>query len=102
MARCRISRCCLLAASSLAAALLCGQAAADPECHCRANGESYLLGEQSCIKTNEGYRLARCAMALNNTTWQITGESCPSAGLESALRLAALPMSPLPSIPRDR
>jgi len=73
-----------LAALVVAAALSCGAAgAAELECQCRANGDAYLLGEHTCLKTNEGYRLARCAMVLNNTSWQIVGDSCASVRLDS-------------------
>ncbi len=57
-------------------------AAAD--CQCRSNGEYFVLGEHTCIKTNEGYRLARCDMVLNNTSWVVVGYSCPMTSLPAA------------------
>lgn len=59
-------------------------AAAEPNCTCRAFGQSYGLGQVLCIRG----QLARCEMKLNNTSWHVLGRTCPYAG------------SPTPSIAR--
>ncbi len=71
-----------LAFGALAALLMAAPTAyADPDCRCRSDGEFYVQGEHTCIKTNHGYRLARCDMVLNNTSWVVVGDSCPLSGL---------------------
>lgn len=78
----------LFAAALLAAPFLTGGIAgaaangaktAQPRlnCTCRYNGRDYHLGESACIRTPEGPRLARCALNLNNTSWEFTDKSCP-------------------------
>ncbi len=68
--------------SSVAALLLAAAAsAAEITCKCRSNGEFFVLGEHTCIKTSEGFRLARCDMVLNNTSWVVVGNSCPLSAL---------------------
>ncbi|MEO1190978.1 MAG: hypothetical protein AAFY02_04435 [Pseudomonadota bacterium] len=57
--------------------LSAGAAGAASECRCIANGEAYVQGEHTCLKTNKGYKLARCDLAENVTTWTIVGDSCP-------------------------
>ncbi|MCB1499485.1 MAG: hypothetical protein KDK07_06795 [Bauldia sp.] len=53
-------------------------AAAD--CTCRArDGVSLRLGETVCLNTANGPRLARCEMVLNNSSWKVTEEDCPTA-----------------------
>ena len=49
------------------------------ECLCRANGRLFGLGEQICLRTAEGPRLAECKMVLNNTSWGITDRGCPES-----------------------
>lgn len=46
------------------------------DCTCRYFGQSYALGTEICFKTSTGYRLARCGLVLNNTSWQIGNRSC--------------------------
>ena len=48
-----------------------------PECMCRFQGQRYHLGELACINS----KLARCDMFLNNTSWTIIEDICPSASL---------------------
>ena len=55
-----------------------GNASAD--CTCRAGGENYELGQTVCLSTPQGFRLAVCAMVLNNTSWKISSDACVSAG----------------------
>ncbi|MFO1072763.1 MAG: hypothetical protein U1E17_08805, partial [Geminicoccaceae bacterium] len=51
------------------------QAAGKP-CSCRANGRSYELGQQACLSTPQGARLAQCELQQNVTSWRIGAESC--------------------------
>ncbi|MDJ1159266.1 hypothetical protein QNA08_13580 [Chelatococcus sp. SYSU_G07232] len=48
-------------------------------CTCRAQGHDFQLGESACIRTSDGPRRAVCGMELNNTSWQVTGETCPES-----------------------
>ncbi len=82
MSASKIQRLPLIAAVLLAAGLLSRAALADPDCQCRSNGEFFVQGEHTCIKTSNGYRLARCDMVLNNTSWTIIGDSCPLTELD--------------------
>ncbi|WP_460448914.1 hypothetical protein [Alsobacter sp. SYSU BS001988] len=50
-----------------------------PPCTCRAQGQTYQMGETICLRTVEGSRLARCVMVLNNTSWEPTATPCPQA-----------------------
>jgi len=53
-------------------------AAAD--CRCRGtDGTIFQQGELACIKTAKGPRLARCGMVLNNSSWTVLRDDCPSA-----------------------
>ncbi len=63
-------------------------ALAGPDCKCRSNGEFFVQGEHTCIKTNDGYRLARCDMVLNLTSWIVVGDSCPMTSLPASDDLA--------------
>lgn len=56
-------------------------AQADPhaECYCRAKGRQWGMGEQVCLRSPEGPRMARCVMDLNVTSWRFTGEACPES-----------------------
>ncbi|WP_407051368.1 hypothetical protein [Methyloraptor flagellatus] len=52
-------------------------ATADPDCTCRGpGGRLFHQGETTCLPSPDGPRLARCAMALNNTSWAYTKERC--------------------------
>ena len=52
------------------------------ECHCRANGRAYQLGDRVCLPTPSGHRVAECRMVQNVTSWSFGGEDCSvSAGL---------------------
>ena len=70
-------------------AALAGEADLD-NCRCRYFGEYYSLGSTVCIKTPAGMRIAYCSMNLNNTSWDITEESCPVTDLS--------PLSPHPRL----
>jgi hypothetical protein len=72
----------LLGAAPLAAEPMTPRARvvqADPhaECYCRAQGRRFGMGDQVCLRSPDGPRLARCVMDLNVTSWRFTGESCP-------------------------
>jgi hypothetical protein len=59
------------------------------ECRCRgSDGRIFYEGELACIRTAKGPKLARCEMALNNTTWTIVGDDCPEVLRLSPTRLA--------------
>ncbi len=53
-----------------------GNAGTKKPCSCRYQGQDVLLGESICMKTASGYRRARCGRYLNNTSWEISDESC--------------------------
>jgi hypothetical protein len=69
----------MLAALIFTGALVpASMAAAD--CTCRGrDGLAIQLGDMVCLNTASGPRLARCEMVLNNSSWKVTGESCPTA-----------------------
>ena len=62
-----------------------------PDCTCRYFGANYRLGETVCLRGPDGPRLARCSMALNNTTWQPLDRPCPTSA-RAPLMLAAAPL----------
>jgi hypothetical protein len=55
------------------------QAGPHAECYCRAQGRMFAVGETACIRSAEGPRIAHCGMVLNNTSWRLTGQSCPES-----------------------
>lgn len=59
-------------------AALAGPAAAEGKhnCHCIFDGGEVEEGKTACIKTANGYSLARCEMVLNNTSWKFLGTPC--------------------------
>jgi hypothetical protein len=67
----------------VALAMLAGTAplstSAGENCRCRANGQFFDLGDTVCIRTPAGLKLAQCQMALNNTSWTVVRDSCPTA-----------------------
>jgi hypothetical protein len=63
--------------SLLTLALPAVAATAGPDCRCRgSDGRLFEQGELACIKTAKGQKLARCEMALNNSSWTLVGEDC--------------------------
>ena len=46
-------------------------------CICRAQGRTFAVGENACLQTPAGPRIAECGMVLNNTSWQFTERPCP-------------------------
>ena len=68
----------LLAASTvLGLVVLSG--AADADCTCRYAGKTFEQGQVVCIRVGDASRLARCDMALNNSSWTFIKDGCPSA-----------------------
>ena len=55
------------------------QAAAD--CTCRFRGGETVEGQTACISTSSGSTLARCEKFLNNTSWKMLNQPCPTASL---------------------
>lgn len=51
--------------------------AALPECSCRAQGQSYHVGTETCLYINGINQIFRCDMDLNVTSWKPTGSLCP-------------------------
>lgn len=56
-----------------------GFAFAGEACQCRAGGQYYNTGSVICMGKGENRQIARCEMALNNTSWKMLGEQCPYA-----------------------
>jgi hypothetical protein len=50
--------------------------AAAAECTCRLNGRDIPLGQNACIPSPRGARIATCGMVLNNTSWQFSETPC--------------------------
>lgn len=48
-----------------------------PECTCRAQGQSYHIGTETCLHINGISQIFRCDMDLNVTSWKPTGSLCP-------------------------
>lgn len=69
---------CLRAALPAAALWAAAPAKADPQCECRRpGGGGVQLGERACLRAPDGgWRVALCGMALNNTSWRFTQETC--------------------------
>lgn len=62
-------------------AMLITTAHADPDCTCRGpDGRRYGQGETVCLQSPAGPRVARCEMALNNSSWTFTDAACPRPG----------------------
>ncbi len=50
-------------------------------CPCRYPGGMAPPGEVICLNVDGKRLLARCEMLLNNSSWRILDESCPTASL---------------------
>lgn len=72
-----------LALASVCALFALHSAQADPACECRApEGRRASLGDRLCLRAADGqWRVAVCDMALNNTSWRTTGETCAPVSL---------------------
>ncbi|MEZ5872144.1 MAG: hypothetical protein R3D32_09895 [Nitratireductor sp.] len=49
------------------------------DCTCRSPGGDVVEGQTACLKTSKGFMLARCEMVLNNTSWKLLDQPCPTA-----------------------
>jgi hypothetical protein len=76
-----------------------GPAAA--ECQCRYAGKVFEQGEQVCIRVDGKARMARCDMALNNSSWVFVGDSCPTAALGLQFTQSAFSPTPPAAVHRD-
>ena len=47
-----------------------------PECTCRAQGKTFQLGQQVCLSTPDGFRLAQCELTQNVTNWRFSSNDC--------------------------
>lgn len=65
--------------------VLSGTAFAGPNgnCTCRHKGGDVIEGQTACIRTSKGMMLAVCDRVLNNTSWKMLDQPCPTAGLIS-------------------
>jgi hypothetical protein len=65
--------------------------AASADCTCRFQGRDYDLGQNVCLATPKGARIATCGMVLNNTSWQFSETPCvvSKAAPEPAARAVA-------------
>ncbi len=50
--------------------------AASADCTCRFQGRNYDVGQNVCMGTPGGARIATCGMVLNNTSWQFSETPC--------------------------
>ena len=81
----------VIATAALAASALPGLAGENGiDCRCLYRGTYFEMGATVCIRVDGRSRLARCDMALNNTSWTFLSDKdgCPTAL-----------MSPLPPPP---
>lgn len=76
----------IAAAAALAIFLatpLAAQAGPNGGCTCRHKDGDVLEGQTACIVTPKGMWMARCERVLNNTSWKVLGEPCPTAKLQT-------------------
>jgi hypothetical protein len=69
----------LTAFAALAAAATPVLAANGFDCRCIYQGRYFEQGETVCIRAYGTERLARCDMALNNSSWKFLAGNCPEA-----------------------
>ncbi len=76
----------LLIALALGIALpgIADAAGPNGECTCRYKGQDVIEGQTACIATARGPTLARCEKVLNNTSWKILDQPCPTANYSPA------------------
>jgi hypothetical protein len=75
---------CIAAMAALTATREARPSVADPECTCRAQGRDFTLGQNVCLGTPKGARIATCVMVLNNTSRQFTETPCVLSHLPPA------------------
>lgn len=61
--------------------VLASVSSAAADCTCRSRGGETPEGQTACITTSSGSTLARCEKSLNNTSWKMLGQPCPTASL---------------------
>src|SRR4051794_1708175 len=49
------------------------------KCQCRYDGRVFDQGQLVCIRVDSRTKLARCDMALNNSSWTFLQNGCPTA-----------------------
>ena len=49
------------------------------DCRCIYRGRYFEQGDMVCIHVNGADKLARCDMALNNSSWKFLAKGCPQA-----------------------
>lgn len=64
-----------------------GPAFAEGDCTCRGNGQDIPEGQTVCLKTASGMQMARCERVLNNTSWKMLDNDCPTASLPARSRV---------------
>lgn len=64
------------------------------ECHCRANGRAYQLGDRVCLSTPSGQRVAECRMVQNVTSWSFGSEDCSVSASLTLFQQDAAPTRP--------
>jgi hypothetical protein len=69
----------VLAVASVAAMMIVPAGSARAECQCRYDGKVFEQGQLVCIRVGGATRLARCDMALNNSSWIFLERGCPTA-----------------------
>jgi hypothetical protein len=67
---------------------------ASADCTCRFQGRNYDLGQNVCMQTARGARIATCGMVLNNTSWQFSETPC-------VVSTAPPPASPANAVAHD-
>ncbi len=48
-------------------------------CTCRYRGSNYHIGDEICLNSPSGPKMATCDMVLNNTSWSMSETPCPTA-----------------------
>jgi len=69
----------LFAVSFIGVTFVASPSFAGPDCSCRHKGGDTPEGQTACIRTNQGMKLARCERVLNNTSWKMLEQSCPTS-----------------------
>lgn len=54
-----------------------GPPASRPDCTCRAQGQNFHVGTETCLHVNGISQIFRCDMDLNVTSWKPVGSLCP-------------------------
>ncbi|MBY0611836.1 MAG: hypothetical protein K2P80_06595 [Beijerinckiaceae bacterium] len=75
-ARSLLFSCLTLAGGALAPPAFAQEAPTLPECTCRANGHNFKLGENICLSTPNGPRMAMCELTQNVTNWRFSDRGC--------------------------